>query len=70
MHEFTIDKCELIEESIKYIEFYTKDILEANDFRKNNEKLDTDIIFEICKIDIPILKQKIQTFLSNKNDTV
>ncbi len=123
MHDFTIDKCELIDESIKYIEFYTKDILEANDFRKSNdnfgkldatmmrlqvigenvkkiikvepdffsdnlqfdtntiirfrdfishhyEKLDTDIIFEICKSDIPVLKQKIQTFLSNNNEPV
>lgn len=123
MHEFIHDKCELIEEPIKHIEFYTKGILQANDFRKNDEafgkldatmmrlqvigenikkiikiapgffsdnlqfdtnaiirfrdfishhyeKLDTDIIFEICQEDIPLLKQKIQTFLSNNNETV
>jgi uncharacterized protein with HEPN domain len=123
MHKFIIDKCELIEESIRNIEFYTQNIFEANDFNKNNEsigkldatmmrlqvigenikkiikiapdffsndlqfdtnaiirfrdfishhyeKLDTDIIFEICQEDIPLLKQKIQTFLSNNNETV
>src|ERR1035437_8391939 len=111
MHEFVVDKCELIEESIKYIELDTKDIFEPDDFRKsedtftkldatmmrlqvigenmkkiikldpdffskdlsfdtNNiirfrdfishhyEKLDTDIVFEIRKNDIPILKTK------------
>jgi len=123
MHEFILDKCELIEESITLIEFYTKGILEPNDFQKNDEslgkldatmmrlqvigenikkitkinpdfflnklefgtnaiirfrdfisyhyeKLDTDIIFEICRDDIPLLKQKIQTFLSDNNETV
>jgi len=118
MHEFVIDKCELIEESIKYIELYTENIFSPDDFRKsednitrldatmmrlqvigenikkiiklqpefftsgllfdtNNiirfrdfishhyEKLDTDIVFEICKNDIPVLKEKIQTLLSN-----
>ncbi len=123
MHEFVIDKCELIYESIKQIEYYIEGIHAANDFRKNAEtfgkldatmmrlqvigenikkinkldpnffsetivydtnsiirfrdfishhyeKLDTDIIFEICKIDIPVLKQKIQNFLSNNNESV
>jgi uncharacterized protein with HEPN domain len=123
MHEFITDKCELIEESIRLIEVYTKNILKPSDFNSsednlikldatmmrlqsigenikkiwklepdffekflsfdtNNiikfrdfishhyEKLDTDIVFEICKNDIPELKQKIQTFLSGNNETV
>ncbi len=121
MHEFIIDKCELISESISAIENYLQGINTAEDFKKsltgemsfdavmmrlqsigenikrinkihgdffeinlqfdtNNvirfrdlishhyEKLDTEIVFEICTIDIPELKQKIQTFLSNSND--
>ncbi|MBA3284924.1 MAG: DUF86 domain-containing protein, partial [Nitrosopumilus sp.] len=112
MHEFVIDKCELIEESIKYIQRYTENIFSPDDFKKsqvnfirfdatmmrlpvigenikkiiksepeffttdflfdtNNiirfrdfishhyEKLDTDIVFDIRKNDIPVLKQKI-----------
>lgn len=111
MHDFTIGKCELIDESIKYLEFYTKNISEANDFRKNKDsfgKLDATMmrlqvigenIKKIIKVDpdffsdhlqfdtntiirfrdfishhyendIPILKQKIQTFLSNNNEAV
>ena len=123
MHEFIIDKCELISESISAIENYLQGINTAEDFKKsltgemsfdalmmrlqsigenikkinkidssffetglrfdtNNvvrfrdfishhyEKLDSDIVFEICKNDIPLLKQKIQTFLSNNNETV
>lgn len=123
MHEFIINKCELIEESIALIEFYTKDIFEANGFQKNDEtrgkldatmmrlqvigenikkitkinpdffsdslafdtnaiirfrdfishhyeKLDTDIIFEVCRDDIPLLKQKIRNFLSGNNEAV
>lgn len=84
MHEFIIDKCELISESISAIENYLQGINTAEDFKKsfdtNNvvrfrdlishhyEKLDTEIVFEIRTIDIPELKQKIQTFLSNSND--
>jgi uncharacterized protein with HEPN domain len=123
MHEFVIDKCELIDESINYIQLYTENIFSPDDFKKsqdnltrfdatmmrlqvigenikkiiksepeffttdllfdtNNiirfrdfishhyEKLDTDIVFDICKNDIPVLKQKIQTFLSGNNEPV
>ncbi len=123
MHEFVIDKCELIDESINYIQLYTENIFSPDDFKKsqvnfirfdatmmrlqvigenikkiiksepeffttdllfdtNNiirfrdfishhyEKLDTDIVFDICKNDIPVLKQKIQTFLSGNNESV
>lgn len=123
MHEFINDKLELILDSIKQIEFYTKDILNPNDFKKiendlskldatmmrlqaigenikkinktdpdffseivlfdtniiirfrdfishHYEKLDVDIVFDICQNDIPLLKQKIQTFLSNNNESV
>lgn len=64
MHEFIIDKCELIEESITLIEFYTKGILEPNDFQKNDESLG--------KLDATMmrLQVKIQTFLSDNNETV
>ena len=34
------------------------------------ELLDYQIIFKICTEEIPLLKQKIQTFLSNNNETV
>ena len=121
MHEFVIDKCELIEESIRLVEVYTKNILRPSDFNNSEEnlirldasmmrlqsigenikkiwklepdffdkilsfdtnniirfrdfishhyeKLDTEIVFEICKNDIPDLKQRIQTFLSNNNE--
>lgn len=123
MHEFIIDKCELVSESILAIENYLPEINKAEDFKTslqgrksldavmmrlqsigenikkinkideaffetdlqfdtNNvirfrdfishhyEKLDSDIVFEICKIDIPLLKQKIENFLSNNNETV
>jgi uncharacterized protein with HEPN domain len=123
MHEFVIDRCELIEESIRHVELYTKNIFRPSDFNSSEEnlikldaammrlqsigenikkiyklephffekvlsfdtnniirfrdfishhyeKLDTDIVFEICKNDIPNLKQKIETFLSNNNETV
>lgn len=123
MHDFIIDKCELILESISAIQAYLIKIKSADDFKTsfegnktldavmmrlqsvgenikkinktnatffenllffdtNNiirfrdfishhyEKLDSDIVLEICKIDIPLLKQKIQTFLSNNNETV
>lgn len=119
MHEFIIDKIELIIESIASIENYLQEINTSEDFKislsgkksldavmmrlqsigenikkinktdidlfesnlqfdTNNiirfrdfishhyEKLDSDIVFEICQIDIPLLKQKIQTFLSSK----
>ena len=123
MHEFIIDKLELILDSIKQIEFYTKDISNPDDFKKfendlskldatmmrlqaigenikkinktdfdffseivlfdtniiirfrdfishHYEKLDVDIVFDICQNDIPLLKNKIQTFLSNNNESV
>jgi uncharacterized protein with HEPN domain len=119
MHEFLLDKCELIEGSINTIEKYTKNIFTAEDFKKdetgllyldacmmrlqvigenikkinkiqpdffittirfdvNNiirfrdlishhyEKLDSDIIFDVCKNDIPLLKQKIIQFLNSQ----
>ncbi len=34
------------------------------------ELLDYQIIYKICTEDIPLLKQKIQTFLLNNNETV
>lgn len=34
------------------------------------ELLDYQVIYKICVDDIPILKQKIQTFLSNNNEAV
>ncbi len=68
MHEFLIDKCELIEEDLS---FDTNNIIRFRDFISHYyEKPDTDIVFEICKNDIRILKQKLQPFLSNNNETV
>jgi len=50
------------------------DPLPIIDFRNiishDYELLDYQVIYSICKEDIPILKQKIQTFLSNNNETV
>lgn len=123
MHDFIVDKCELISESILAIEDYIQDIITPDDFKKttsgkksldavmmrlqsigenvkkinkidnsffesylsfdtNNivrfrdfishhyEKLDNEIVFEICKNDVPLLKQKIEPFLSDNNGTV
>ncbi len=117
MHDFIIDKSELILESITAIEAYLNKIKSADDFKNsfegnktldavmmrlqsvgenikkinkidaaffesllvfdtNNiirfrdfishhyEKLDSDIVFEICTNDIPLLKEKIQLFIS------
>lgn len=50
---------------------FTIDKICFRDFISHHyEKLDTDIIFEICQNDIPILKQKIITFLSGCNGSV
>lgn len=53
------------------LSFDTNNIIRFRDFISHHyEKLDIDIIFEICKNDIPTLKQKIQTFLSGNNEPV
>lgn len=50
------------------------DPLPIVDFRNiishDYESLDYQIIYKICIDDLPILKQKIQTFLSNNNEAV
>jgi uncharacterized protein with HEPN domain len=118
MHEFILDKCELIIESIDSIESYSQSIKKVEDFKNNDqgfllldaimmrlqvvgenikkiskidptffqinlqfdtnniirfrdfishhyEKLDADIVFDICKKDIPALKDKIQGFINS-----
>ncbi len=51
------------------LQFDTNNVIRFRDLISHHyEKLDTEIVFEICTIDIPELKQKIQTFLSNSND--
>ena len=79
MHEFFMIKVNSLKN--QYIELNPKDMLEANDFKRSGiirfkdfishhyEKLDTNIVFETCKNDLPILKQKIQTFLSGNNES-
>jgi uncharacterized protein with HEPN domain len=53
------------------LSFDTNNIIRFRDFISHHyEKLDIDIIFEICKNDISDLKQKIQTFLSGNNESV
>ena len=53
------------------LSFDTNNIIRFRDFISHHyEKLDMNIIFEICKNDISDLKQKIQTFLSNNNEPV
>ena len=43
----------------KVLSFDTNNIIRFRDFISHHyEKLDTDIVFEICKNDIPILKTK------------
>jgi len=119
MHEFIIDKCELIAESINAVEKYFQTINIPNDFRKDQngilyldaimmrlqvigenikkiiklredffntavqydvsnivrfrdfishhyEKTDSDIVFDICRNDIPLLRKKIIDFLNEQ----
>jgi len=47
MREFVIDKCELVEESIRLVEVYTKNIRQPLDFNvseENSIKLDTSMM--------------------------
>ena len=53
----------------KEITFDTSNIIQFRDsISPRYERSDTEIVFEICKNDIPDLKQKIQTFLSNNDE--
>ena len=53
------------------LQFDTNNVIRFRDLISHHyEKLDTEIVFEICTIDIPELKQKIQTFLSGNNESV
>jgi uncharacterized protein with HEPN domain len=120
MHEFIIDKCELISESIIAVENYCSNIHSSADFKKDKigqlhldaimmrlqvigenikkisklqndffnsvlhydttdiirfrdfishhyEKTDSDIVFDICKNEIPLLKEKINNFLKEQS---
>ena len=119
MHDFIIDKCELVSDSINVIEKYFSNIKTANDFKKDDngilyldaimmrlqavgenikkihkhqenffsnileydasniirfrdfishhyEKSDSDIVYDICKDEIPILQLKINNFLEGQ----
>src|SRR5450432_4702306 len=120
MHEFIIDKCELISESIIAVENYGSNIHSSADFKKDKteqlhldaimmrlqvigenikkiskiqndffssvlhydttdiirfrdfishhyEKTDSAIVFDICKNEIPLLKEKINNFLKEQS---
>ena len=62
MHDFVIDKCEPIEESIMYIQLYTKNILEPNDFRKSNDNFTK---FDATMIRLQVIGENIKKIIKS-----
>ncbi len=52
MHEFVIDKCELIDESINYIQLYTENIFSPDDFKKSQDNLTR---FDATMMRLPVI---------------